>query len=1674
MKLKGDGASGVHPVAALNDVEFSNAVPVSWCRWTIAMFRDYALFGYFTPYMRRARELGAEAVLPERLPPLKKRDDINYWSTKFAAAAQREWTRPKGPSSVALFRVMWRVFWKYIIAIFLLKVLKIGLDVASSRFLKGFLKWQEQQPGTASSAVRTKGVLHGLAVVFLQLACVFLFSQFQFWIERIMMRIEGSLATCLFRRTLMSKIPSADELSGKDPEAKTVREAASTYNILMIDVPSIARSTCILIDLAVLPVGLIWCYMELRNNVGDSAEIGLYVICVVVGIMFLLELYNGYLKKPLLRWRDLRLHHLHDVMSNIRSIRVAGWEGYAASEISEARAKEIDVRRVRMYAHGVSWALSDCTRFIIQLAIFTCYVVRGLRTDSNFVFQASVVMPSLQLVMRLLGPLTDCSFLLHSLLEGAVSSFRYQAHVFGFTGSAKPSALPSGGRQRLYGDARGSVDDVDDLGSLKDGDDQQKEPLLCAANSSAAPTVQPALSPSGGSNPQQCITVRQAVFSWSADPGPLGSDFDAFRVVIPQLEVRRGQCVILLGHPGSGKSSVIMSLLGEMQRLKGESRLRRSWRPVVNEDGQVVYPITHAEKALSAPAVGYASQTPWLPDGTVHSAILMGRPYDPKRYRRVIEACELALDFASWPDADQRVIVQGGLSLSAGQRQRVALARALYDFPVPSDSVHHLSHSYIDKTGHQGCATFLLDDVFSSLDPTVGSLVFQHLVGGGAGNGLLQHAGTLLTMDEQNLFFFLKTLSQSSATSSVEFLVKIVDRGVVSDFPVALLNTLQLGALQRAPRATPAPTPQDCAEDDAAEQSCVLGGAVPGASSCVSGETPSTSAAADAGREPQHKPEGVHVGSIGLKVYFWYWRQSGLKLMALIFFMVIVLSTKKLGSELWLAHWAGMHKAPSPLLPPATVVANTNGTSFIHQSQGLSVRNRDREADHPFHPPHFFLSRHANEAASLAAGRKRRNRYLDTTESNGKDGKNAGGYAYYPVEDAPEAFPAPATSASFLQADNVHRGAEPSFPPQQYVPWFLQPVRTTTALAVFIWLSVGVIVGAMVLTLSTTLAALKAAVTIHNKLLMGIINAPFWIYDAIPLGVIINRFSSDVQAVDTSPLFSINRLLMSISHLFLIILVLCLIRPTCCGLALIVGWFVYTFVYKLYRPSCREFQRSTLLSWSPLCSNLSEAESGTVVIRALGAQTYYVNRNVFLTSEMMKTQFMHNGVLRWGTTRLQLLASSFAVINNVIPIMLTLVGLETFKMGVLSKLFSGKQFIQTAGFVGLGATYAMEMPRYVGDLVLNVAYLDKAMCSIQRIQTLVGLTSRAQESASKTWKCVTEAVTKVDDMPQKRSGLTIDDVEVSYRLPCSEASAFESLDDQGNDVAGGAPAVHFPPSISGFAAVVKPGDHIGIIGRTGAGKSTILLSLLDLAPITKGSICIDGVPLTRIAPEVREKIIGVLPQVPLVMKGWTVRRFLDPKHEYDGATLMRAIANVRMTRVIASLPNGLETVIIKDELDAPADQDCYDAADPAACLSVTVGSQLDAQATSTHWLTETQLRTLSIARLSLGADHYRLVLMDEPPTKQLGSLHGLTSSAANRENVDDPDDAEDVEIGTLLKEIFPTTTVIIAAHYASTIQHCDAVWLISRGRCVATVPGSQIGSQEDLMRLIKDAESSVY
>ncbi|XP_011882151.1 PREDICTED: multidrug resistance-associated protein 1 isoform X4 [Vollenhovia emeryi] len=153
------------------------------------------------------------------------------------------------------------------------------------------------------------------------------------------------------------------------------------------------------------------------------------------------------------------------------------------------------------------------------------------------------------------------------------------------------------------------------------------------------------------------------------------------------FHVEQGQLVAIVGTVGSGKSSLLSALLGEMDKLSGK----------VNTKG----------------SIAYVSQQAWIQNATLQDNVLFGKAFNKSIYNRVIEACALTPDFKMLPAGDQTEIGEKGINLSGGQKQRVALARAVYN-----DSEN-----------------YFLDDPLSAVDSHVGKHIFEKVIGP---NGLLK------------------------------------------------------------------------------------------------------------------------------------------------------------------------------------------------------------------------------------------------------------------------------------------------------------------------------------------------------------------------------------------------------------------------------------------------------------------------------------------------------------------------------------------------------------------------------------------------------------------------------------------------------------------------------------------------------------------------------------------------------------------------------------------------------------------------------------------------------------------------------------------------------------------------------------------------------------------------
>ena len=148
------------------------------------------------------------------------------------------------------------------------------------------------------------------------------------------------------------------------------------------------------------------------------------------------------------------------------------------------------------------------------------------------------------------------------------------------------------------------------------------------------------------------------------------------------FSVTRGQMLAVTGPVGSGKSSLLMAILGELPTLNGKESV----------NGRIAY----------------LSQMPWVFSGTIRDNILFGRSFEPNRYQEIVEVCCMQTDLHNFPQGDLTEIGHRGVSLSGGQRARVSLARALY-----SDA-----------------DIYLLDDPLSAVDAKVGKHLFDHCICG--------------------------------------------------------------------------------------------------------------------------------------------------------------------------------------------------------------------------------------------------------------------------------------------------------------------------------------------------------------------------------------------------------------------------------------------------------------------------------------------------------------------------------------------------------------------------------------------------------------------------------------------------------------------------------------------------------------------------------------------------------------------------------------------------------------------------------------------------------------------------------------------------------------------------------------------------------------------------------
>ncbi|KAH9667477.1 multidrug resistance-associated protein 11 [Citrus sinensis] len=381
---------------------------------------------------------------------------------------------------------------------------------------------------------------------------------------------------------------------------------------------------------------------------------------------------------------------------------------------------------------------------------------------------------------------------------------------------------------------------------------------------------------------------------------------------------------------------------------------------------------------------------------------------------------------------------------------------------------------------------------------------------------------------------------------------------------------------------------------------------------------------------------------------------------------------------------------------------------------------------------------------------------------------------------------------------------------------------------------------------SFAFGSLRAAVKVHNTLLTKIINAPVLFFDQTPGGRILNRFSSDLYMIDDSLPFILNILLANFVGLL--------------GIAVVLSCVQCRFGSSIasYRSTSRELRRLDSVSRSPIYASFTETLNGSSTIRAFKSEVY-LRFQMYAVSIKCLQKLYKILIVTFDVDMLKLSSYSEAFIISFIATM-AVIG----SRGNLPATFS------TPGLVGLALSYAAPIVSLLGNFLSSFTETEKEMVSLERVLEYM-------------------------DVPQE---------ELCGYQSLSPDWPFQGLIEFQNVTMRYKPSL--PAALHDINFTIEGGTQVGIVGRTGAGKSSILNALFRLTPICGGQILVDGLNIINTPVRDLRGRFAVVPQSPFLFEG-SLRDNLDPFHMNDDLKIWSVLEKCHVKEEVEAV--GLETFV---------------------------------------------------------------------------------------------------------------------------------------------------------------------
>ncbi|MCD7470796.1 ABC transporter C member 14 [Datura stramonium] len=467
-----------------------------------------------------------------------------------------------------------------------------------------------------------------------------------------------------------------------------------------------------------------------------------------------------------------------------------------------------------------------------------------------------------------------------------------------------------------------------------------------------------------------------------------------------------------------------------------------------------------------------------------------------------------------------------------------------------------------------------------------------------------------------------------------------------------------------------------------------------------------------------------------------------------------------------------------------------------------------------------------------------------------------------------------------------------------------------------------------------TLMGLKTAQIFFGQILHSILHAPMSFFDTTPSGRILSRASNDQTNIDVLLPFFINITTAMFFTLLSIIIITCQYSWPTAIFLIPLGW-LNVWYRGYFLATSRELTRLDSITKAPVIHHFSESISGVMTIRCFRKQEMFCQENVNRVNANVRMDFHNNGSNEWLGFRLELIGSLLLCVSAMFMIILP------------SSIIKPEN-------VGLSLSYGLSLNSVLYWFIFVSCFVENKMVSVERLKQFSSIPSEAE------WR-------KTDSVPPpnwpSHGNVELEDLQVRYRP-------------------------NTPLVLKGITLNIRGGEKIGVVGRTGGGKSTLIQVFFRLVEPAAGRIIIDDIDISRLGLHDLRSRFGIIPQEPVLFEG-TVRSNIDPIGQYSDDEIWKSLERCQLKDVVSSKPEKLDSPVVDN---------------------------------GDNWSVG-QRQLLCLGRVMLKRS--RLLFMDE-----------ATASV---------DSQTDAVIQKIIREDFAACTIISIAHRIPTVMDCDRVLVVDAG-----------------------------